>query len=95
VLYRLCMMSTTSASEAAVEAVRFIPVEDLIFLSELRVCHTEGIASFQCPCRHCHGGTRYNSQIIRDHLREHKRDTFFMRSMVDSDPIGGWPRLGI
>jgi hypothetical protein len=88
-------MSSMSGEEAPAVGERHIPLEELIFQAELRICNDMGITAFQCPCRVCHGGTRYTVQVIHDHLREHRRDPFLMRNMVGPDPPAGWPAQGI
>jgi hypothetical protein len=67
----------------------------MILQAELRFCNDNGVTSFQCPCRNCHGGLRYTIQIIRQHLRQNFRDPFLMRCMVGPDLDGGWPIEGI
>jgi hypothetical protein len=88
-------MNSTSSSAPFARGVRYILLDELILQAELRVCSEQGITSFQCPCRLYHEGTRYSVKVIREHLRQHRRDQLLMRSMVGTDPPGGWPPNGL
>jgi hypothetical protein len=76
--------------------LRYIPREDLILQTELRIANDNNVHVFLCPCRECHGGGRRRGiSTIRNHLKENGRDSHLMRSMLGRDPPGGYPEHGI
>jgi hypothetical protein len=75
--------------------VTHIPIEDLILQTELRVAAAKGYNSYLCPCRSCHGGRRYHTDTIQQHLRNYGRDYFLNPLMLGGDLPGGFLEEGV